>query len=75
MVCIIGPLAALGRATTRMSNSYANGSQHSYNNKFNLLIMYCAHYSIDVKILTVDHVTNFLEFLTGSGLSTPTILT
>ena len=39
-----------------------------------MLIMYCAYYSIDVKILKVDHVT-FLEFLAGSGLSTPTILT
>ena len=72
----IGPLAAIyGRATTRMSKAYAKGSQHSYYNKSNMLIMYCAYYSINVNNLTVDHVITFVEFLAGSGLSTPTILT
>ena len=56
----IGPLAAIyGRATTCMSKAYAEGSQHSYYNKFNMLIMYCASYSINVNNLTVDHVITF----------------
>ena len=71
----IGPLAAIyGRPTTRISKAYAERSQHSYYNKFNMLIMYCAYYNIDVKILTVDHAKTFLQFLAGNGLSTPTIL-
>ena len=71
----IGPLASIyGRATTRMSTAYAEGSQHSYYNKLNMLIMYCTYYSIDVRNLTVDHVITFWEFLAGSGPSTPTIL-
>ena len=72
----IGPLAAIyGRSTTRMSKVYAVGVQYSYYNKFNMLLMYCTYYSIDVNNITVDHVITFLEFLAGSGLSTPTILT
>ena len=46
----IGPLAAIyGRATTHMSKANAVGSQHSYYNKFNMLLMYCTYYSIYVK--------------------------
>ena len=72
----IGPLATIyGRATTRMAKAYAVGSQHLYYNKFNMLIMYCIYYSIDINSITVDHAITFLEFLAGSGLSTPTIFT
>ena len=71
-----GLLAAIyGRATTRMSKAYAVGSQQSYYNQFNMLLMYCTYYSIEVNSITVDHVITFLEFLAVSGLSTPTILT
>ena len=60
---IIGPLAAMyGRATTRISKAYAVGSQPSYYNKFNMLLMYCTSYSIEVNSITVDHVITFLDF-------------
>ena len=70
----IGSLAAIfGRATTHMSKAYADGSQHSYYNKFNLLLMYCVYCDIDVKLLTENHAITFVEFL--ADMSTPTILT
>ena len=58
-----------------MSKAFAVGLQHSYYNKLNMLLMYCTYYCIEVNSITVDHVITFLEFLAGSGLSTPTILT
>ena len=64
----IGPLAAIyGRATTHMSKAYAVSSQHSYYNKFNMLLMYCVYYSIEINSIRVDHVMTFFKFLAGSG--------
>ena len=58
-----------------MASAYAGSSQQSYYNKFNLLLSFCLKFNISLKDITVNQCISFIEFLAGSGLSTPTIFT
>ena len=59
----------------RLRQAYAEGSSCSYYNKFNLLLLFCIHYDLNVRVLTVNNVISFIEMLAYSGLSTATIVT
>lgn len=73
---VVGPLAAVyTRASLRLRQGYASGSQSSYYNKFYLFLVFCFYYDIDIHNYNINHSISFIEFLAYNGLATPTIAT
>ena len=75
-IVFIGRLASTyTRAAATMTKAYAAGSQKSYFNKFNILLLFCAHFQIEAQSMNVNNIICFVQFLVDSRLSTPTIHT